>query len=447
VLVLAALVAFAAPAAASAHATLVKLAPSLRQELQSPPARIVLRFDQPVDAPAHAVEVLSTAGRDFVKTVVAVKNEREMVATLRKLPRGAYTVRWRALSSDGHIANGVYTFGVRVPAPPVTDAVGAQGPTRAEDIVRWLYFLGIALGVGGIGFRLLVVRGPLPARAEKRFYWIVGLAAVATLEVGVVAFLLRAEDALQLNVVDFLYGDLSSLADGTRFGQAFIAMTLGYALVIAFLYLAWLTERRWLLWAAFLVGLGFASGLSVSGHSGVEPNAWWLSRLADFVHLSAAALWIGGLVQLLAVVWPLAPERRREAFLAFSRLATVCVALLLSAGIYLSVLRLPHLRDLWQTGYGHVLLVKISLVALALLWGGVHRQLAAPRLAREGGTTTFAGKLGRSLLGESMVAMAVLLLAAVLVDSKTPPTPVPQPPAAAQHVAGSDGGKAAAARP
>jgi copper transport protein len=433
VLLLVSLAALAVPAAASGHATLAQLSPSLRQELQVAPTRIVLRFDQPVGAPAHAVEVLDAQGRDLVKTVRALKAQRRIVATLGKLTRGAYTVRWRALSSDGHIANGVYTFGVRVSAPPVTEAVGAQGPTRTEDVIRWLYFLGIALGVGGIGFRLLAVRGPLPPQAERRFYWIVGTGAVLTLELGIAAFLLRAEDALQLGLVDFLYGDLSSLANGTRFGEAFIAMTLGYALVIAFLYLAWLTERGWLLWAAFLVGIGFASGLSLSGHSGVEPNAWWLSELADWVHLSAAALWVGGLVQLFAVVWPLAPERRRDGFLRFSRLATVCIALVLGAGTYLSVLRLPHLHDLWRTGYGHVLLVKLSLVSLALLWGGVHRQLAAPRLARAGGGTAFASRLGRSLLGESAVAMAVLLLAAVLVDSKTPPQPQPRPPAAARH--------------
>ncbi len=429
--VLAALVALAVPAAASAHATLVRLTPSLRQEVQTAPRRIVLQFDQPVDAPARAVEVLDAKGGDDVTSVVAVKAQRELVATLRRLGRGAYTVRWRALSSDGHIANGVYTFGVRVPALPVTEAVGSQGPTRAEDVVRWLYFLGIALGVGGIGFRLLVVRGPLPPRAEKRFYWIVGLAAVATLEVGVVAFLLRAEDALQLGFVDFLYGDLSSLADGTRFGEAFVAMTLGYALVIALLYLSWLLDRRWLLWGAFLVGLAFASGLSLSGHSGTEPGSWWVSELADFVHLSAAALWIGGLVQLAAVVWPLAPEWRKEAFLAFSRLATVCVGLLLVAGTYLAVLRLPHLRDLWDSGYGHVLLVKLSLVATAFAWGGLHQRFVAPRLRREGGGTAFAAGLRRSLLGESAVAMSVLLLAAILVDSAPPPQPPAPPPAAA----------------
>ena len=65
-------------------------------------------------------------------------------------------------------------------------------------------------------------------------------------------------------------------------------MTLGFALVAALLFLAWLPDRRALLWAAFVLGLGFASGLSLSGHSAADAGASWLSELADWVHLSAA---------------------------------------------------------------------------------------------------------------------------------------------------------------
>jgi copper transport protein len=471
------LVALAAPASALAHASVVREQPGLRQRLERAPTQVVLTFDQPVDLVPNAVVVLNAKGANLAGTPRVVKTLRRLVAPLpRPLPTGAYTVRWRALSSDGHVVSGVYTFGVRAAAPPVTEAVGAQGPTRTEDVVRWLYFLALALVVGGTGFRLLVLPRTLPPAAERRFYWVAGVGVVGVLEVGIAAFLLRAEDALQLPFSQFVYGDLSSLANGTRLGTAFIAMTLGYAVVAALLYLSWLTERRALLWAAFAIGLGFASGLSLSGHSAADAGHSWLSELADWVHLGAAALWVGGLVQLFVVVWPAAPGLRREAFLGFSRIATVLVALLLAAGTYLSVLRFPHLHDLWRTGYGHVLLVKLSLVALALAWGAAHRFLVAPRLAREleagpaqtaaprrhnrgpprlrpgapppppppglktgtptaspgGGGTGLGARIGRSLLGEGAVAMAVLLLAAVLVDSKPPPQPLPPPPAAAR---------------
>lgn len=421
------LLALAAPASASAHATLLKQFPALRQELLHSPTRIVLEYDQSVDVVHDSILVLNAAGKNLAGPAQAVPSSRELVAPLpRKLPRGAYTIRWRALSSDGHVVSGISTFGVEVPAPPVTAAAGASGPTRTEDVVRWLYFLSLALFVGAIGFRLLILPRELPQAAERRFYRLSLAAGVAVLEVGIAAFMLRAEDALQLPFVSFVYGDLSSLANGTRFGEAFIAMTLGFAVALALLVLGWLGLGRLPLWGAFVLGLGFASGLSLSGHSAVDPGDSKLSELADWAHLSSAILWVGGLVCLFLVVWP-QKELRRDAFLRFSRLATVLVAVLLAAGIYLGILRLPHLHDLWTSGYGHVLIVKLSLVATALAWGAAHHFLALPRL-RAGGD---GGALRRSLLGEATVAMAVLLVAAILVDS-APPAPSLPPPAAAQ---------------
>ena len=103
------------------------------------------------------------------------------------------------------------------------------------------------------------------------------------------------------------------------------------------------------------------------------------------------------------------------------------IAVLLAAGTYLSIVRLPHVHDLWTTGYGHVLLVKLGLVVLALAWGAAHHFLAVPRIERDG----VVGALGRTLVAESAVAMSVLLLAAVLTDSKPPPQPVTKTPVAA----------------
>ena len=424
---LAAAAALIFPGAASAHANLSSTSPSFRERLQKPPTAVVLRFDQGVKVEPNAVEVTNEFGKRVSGTATAAG--RLVRAPVRRLVRGVYTVRWHVLSEDGHVVSGVFTFGVRANAPPPTEAFGASGPTRAEHVVRWLYFLSLALLLGGIAFRLLA-GGELPPPAERRFFLLAGAGAVATIEVGILAFVLRAEDALQLPFVRLLYGDLSSIASGTRFGAAFVAMTLGYALVAAFVFLAWLTDRRTLLWPALVLGVGFASGLSLSGHSAVDAGASWRSELADWLHLSAAALWVGGLVQLAFVVWPLAPELRRLAFLRFSRLASTLIAVLLAAGVYLSIVRLPQPSDLWTQSYGRVLLVKLALVTLALTWGAVHHFIAAPALERGTGGPVLA-RLRRSLAAESAVGMAILLAAAVLVDSKPPPRPASPTPAAA----------------
>jgi copper transport protein len=408
-LVLGALCALVVPANAFAHATLERTSPGFEQRLNHSPRTVTLRFDQYIEPLPQAVRLYSTRGELALPRVRDAG--RKIVASLPRLSGGGYTVRWHALSGDGHVVSGVFTFGVRAKAPAPTDAFGASGPTRTEDIVRWFYFLSLALLVGGLGFRLLVARRPLPGR----FYAITGFGAFATLNVGIAGFLLRAEDALQLPFGRLLYGDLSPIAR-TRFGAAFTAMTLGFAFVAALLFLAWLTDRDVFLWPAFLIGLAFASGLSLSGHSAADAGSSWKSELADWAHLSAAILWIGGLVQLVAVVWPLLPELRRAAFLAFSRLATVCVGVLLLAGVYLAILRLPQVSDLWTTRYGHVLLVKISLVALAFAWGGLHKLRAAPVIAGDGTVP----RLRASIAGESIIGMIVLLVAAILVNSNPP---------------------------
>jgi copper transport protein len=423
-LVAVSLLALALPGVAFAHAGVRATQPSYRERLERGPRTVWVRFDQAVKALPNSIVVRSAAGTVVSGTTESAADPHTISTRVRSLPRGAYTVRWHAVSSDGHVVSGVWTFGIGVAAPPPTEAYGASGPTRTEHIVRWAYFLALMLLIGGLGFRLLIVRGPLPPRAESRFYKVTGLGVVAVLEVGIVAFLLRAEDALQLPFARLLYGDLSPVAGGTRFGAAFIAMTLGFSLVAAALFLAWLLERRELLWLAFALSLGFASGLSLSGHSAADAGSSWKSELADWVHLSAACLWLGGLVQLALVVWPLAPELRRQAFLRYARLAPVLIAMLVAAGVYLSILRLPQLSDLWTHGYGHVLLVKLTLVSVALAWGGVHHMFGRPLVERG---HPLAGKLSRSLLGEASVGMAVLLAAAVLVDSKPPPQPAPPP--------------------
>jgi copper transport protein len=423
VLVWLAACALLAPAAAWAHATLKSASPGFQQELAVAPKAVKLHFDQFVKFPV--IKLYNANGKTF--PVTAVSDGLNVVAPLHeKLPRGAYTVRWHVLSADGHVVSGVWTFGVRVKAPPPTEAFGAGGPTRTEHIVRWLYFLSFAVLIGSLGFRVVLAGRPLPPRVDRRLFALSLAGVIAVVEVGILAFCLRCEDVLQLPFVAYVYGDLTPIADGTRFGRAFVLMTLGFALVAAIIYLAWLLERQRLYIPALVLSIGLLSGLSLSGHDAVDAGSSKATELADWVHISAASLWLGGLLALAVAVWPVAPELRRDAFFRFSRVAVVLVGLVLGAGTYLSLVRVPHLSDLWTQRYGVVLLVKISLVALAVAWGAVHHFLVRPRLA--GAPPKTASRVGRSLLGESMVGVAVLLAAAILVDSKPPPRPAPSAP-------------------
>jgi putative copper export protein len=309
----------------------------------------------------------------------------------------------------------VYTFGVGVKAPPPTEAVGAGGTTWKDDLARWGLFIALALVIGPLVVRLLILRGPVPDALEHRLHLLTTVAAFSAINVGIAGFVARASNALQLPLADLVYGDLQPFAEKTRAGEAFLAMTIGFGTVAGLLLVAWVFDWLELRWPALLLSLALVSGLSFSSHQATEPNSSWVSELADWLHLVAACVWVGGVATLAFCVWPLASGLRRRAFLGFSQLAAVLVGVMVLAGAYLALVRLPEVSELWTTHYGRLLLLKSALVFLGLSWGGFHHTFVRPRLE--------AGEQPRvrpSLIGESMVAIVVLLGAALLVNGPPP---------------------------
>jgi copper transport protein len=417
ILVAGAVVALLVPAAASAHVTLVSSQPVTQSRVDEPPTEVRLTFNGPVTISPNAIRVLAPDGSLVSGPARTVNGDHVVVAPVSGIVDGqGYTVRWRVIGKDGHSPAGVFTFGVGIAAPAPTDAVGASGTTWRDDLARWGVFGALALLIGSLVIRLVVVRGPVPQRLER---WFHGLGVVATflvIDIGIAAFVLRATNALQVPIADLPYADLQPFAEKTRFGLAFLVMTLGFGVVGAVLLVGWVLDRLELRWPALVLSLLLVSGLSLSGHQATEPNAGPLAELADWLHLVAASIWVGGVASLAFLVWPLAPSLRREAFLRFARLAIALVAVMVLAGAYLAVVRLPALSDLWTTEYGRFLVLKSVLVGLALTFGAVHHLFVRPRLERGD-----EPDVGPSLVGEATVAFAVLLAAAILTNLAPPP--------------------------
>ena len=413
--------ALAVPGTALAHVTHVDSEPVTQSRVDRPPTEVRLRFNEPVTITSNAVEVLAPNGTVLSGTARTEDDGRVVVAPVSRLRFGqGYTVRWRVIGEDGHSPAGVFTFGVGVNAPPPTEAVGASGTTWRDDVARWGLFAALALLIGPLTLRLLVLRGPVPGQLEHRFHLVSVIAAFLVIDVGIAAFVLRASNALQLPFVDLPYGDLQPFAEKTRFGIGFLVMTIGFGIVAALLLVGWVFDRLELRIPALLLSVALLSGLSLSGHQGTEPNSSWISELADWLHLVAASVWVGGVATLAFLVWPLAPALRRTAFVGFARIAVVLVAVMVLAGGYLALVRLPELSDLWETLYGQLLLMKVAVVAIALVWGAVHHFVVRPRL--EAGEDP---DVHPSLVGEAIVAFSVLLAAAILTNVAPPPVDVP----------------------
>jgi putative copper export protein len=185
---------------------------------------------------------------------------------------------------------------------------------------------------------------------------------------------------------------------------------------------AWVTppKRERLLATAGVGALAIAFGLSWASHPASRGT---LALVADYIHLVAAALWVGGLVMLaiLAGTARSLPRPAREAvarasILRFSKLAVPTVTAVGLGGLYLALRELPSVSALFSSGYGVTLLVKSSVVAGALALGAYHRYFAVPRLV-EGAPL---GSIRRTLLVELSALLAVLVLAAILGQTAPP---------------------------
>jgi putative copper export protein len=137
------------------------------------------------------------------------------------------------------------------------------------------------------------------------------------------------------------------------------------------------------------------------------------------LHVLAAVTWVGGMVVFVAAVMPYfrnQNDKAREAFLQWfgARFRTVswtCFVVLAVTGflnLWMRGVRVEDfLRAEWRgTSFGHLVLVKLALVALAITTAALHERPA---------TRVQARWLGRSLLllGLAIVAVAVMLVRAV----------------------------------
>jgi copper transport protein len=445
------LVPAAFPAAALAHASLLRSDPAAGTVVAHAPSRIVLHFDQPVQDAGTTVVASSGVSALAGHARVEQGNSRALVVPLRSgLGNGDYTVRWRVVSADGHIVSGVVAIGVGRGRPPpqaaTTESSALDWPFLAA---RFAYFLGLMLLVGGAVFRVAVFRpviGTVSGRPRAMAELREGARANSLL-LGAAALMLAGgwialtRQGAEVAGVSFWqafnhHGPIGSALGATRFGREFgRGIDLGAAFCVATAATFGLAHRSRiaaLLLAVPAAGLGAWAVIvpGLSGHAG-DPGLGLPAIAVDALHTAAAAVWIGGLVQLVLVT-PHATRglpdgertRVRTALTSrFSRIALASVAVLAATGVGRSLWAVSAPAELWQTGYGRALLVKTGLLACALALAYMNRR----RLAAFGGIRR---------LGAAEIGLLLGVLAAVSLLTDLPPANTPGIGSAAAAPAG-----------
>ena len=106
-------IAWTAPA--DAHAVLVRSTPPGRATLSETPDRVQLWFNERLEPAFSSVSVWSSAGTqvDARDARVDPDDAKRLSVTLPPLPPGAYSVRYRVLSVDGHVVDSSFSFTIR----------------------------------------------------------------------------------------------------------------------------------------------------------------------------------------------------------------------------------------------------------------------------------------------------------------------------------------------
>jgi copper transport protein len=441
------------PAAAWAHAVLVRTTPVPSSVVNRAPPVVLLTYSEAVEPRFAIVSVTNAAGRQQIAGSPrrSATDPSTLVVPLNRLAQGWYLVYWRVVSVDGHPVRGAFTFAVgpnpgpapQFPVPSISETAATPSLVTARAIV----FLSVMAAIGLFILRIATAR-PLVRRVSKTRLRAVsvafGIAAViALIAIPVYVVMATAQFALRSA---FDLGNVLPLLRDSAFGRGYLDLELIFVLFVLAAALALWVDRperaqrsiAELLSAAGALLAAAATLLvpGLSGHAG-QTSPRGLSVALDWLHLAAGSFWVGGLIGLLVLWWSLPVARRVAGLMVcvprFSNTAFASVLLLIGSGVGASIIHLPTFSSLWQTSYGQALLVKIGLLGVALMLGAVNLLRTRPRLAASGDRPELgagaASMLRRLVSGETLLLAAAIVAAAVL--SSLPP------PAKALAVAGS----------
>lgn len=381
-------------APAFAHAELVESDPAPGAVLERSPATITLQFTETVEADTSGVRVFDTDGARVDQGGTEVSG-RTVRLPLPSLDDGSYVVTWRVVSGDSHPIQGAFTFQIGEGNGPAATSrevtglaqrlLGEQGGDTAVGvaygIVRGLVFAGLALLIGGAVF----AAGISPAaRASKRAARIVGLGWVVTFLATMAGLLLYGPYAAGLGLGDAFSTSLLGDTLGERFGQVWFVRLVVLLVAVPLLLRLFpraSDERGARALPAWWLPIGAVSAIVLSATPGLAGHAVsgdWVNVaiVADTLHVLAMAVWLGGLVLLVAVSLPTRDlGELREVVPRFSRVALGCIGVLVATGAFQTWRQVGSLEALRSTDYGRILAVKLVLFAAIVVFAAFSREI------------------------------------------------------------------------
>ena len=463
-----------------AHASMIASTPNPFQSLPSAPSKVDVQFSEPVDLHYSKLTVLDENGKQVDNKDVQYVNGDETFLSVTLppgLPDGAYTVNTRVLSSvDGHVTEDAFLFAVGEAALPQT----STAPTTSKSVLyipdaiaRFPTLVGQVMVVGA-AFAMLWLWSPI-----SKITWLKESIAQTRRQIDLSFVNLAVIGSVILVASDFgiIYVQAMSINAGlvdaisTKFGEVWVVRTiLSFILLASTVYMrsrlrressssATRTTRRdilrWFTAVLFAVGLMVIATTSLIGHG--AANAQILPITIDFIHNTAAAVWIGGIIFIAFV---LMPRLRRSSIDDYAKISAISILIPRFSTVVVTILGVivvtgPGLLYILESNlgltlasvYGKVLIVKLSLAGVMIAFGAynqmvIHKKalkvtdalaiasIKGNRSSGGGGGSSFSSyssdirsvfsRFNSSTKAESLAGIALLAAVAVLVNTGLP---------------------------
>ncbi len=449
----------AVTASASAHAYLVRSEPADGAVLAEPPSDVHLWFDEPITPSFSSIQIYDINSRPIPVHNIRIDpadKHHLLFSFPDELEPGVYSVLWKALSeADGHYSQGLLIFGVGenvdLNAASVTENE-TPPPQTAEVGLRWLNFVLLAVVVGSLAMVHWVIRPfqapanlqPILKKAQQRIlnlaFW--GTIAAFIGGIGLLSwqvFLLQGSLPEGVNPLLVAWQIMSR----TRWGYFWDGRQVLLILLTVSLFslrpfpLTSLPVRIRIAWGiAFVQLLALIGTQSSMGHAAAVAPQTALAVVVDSLHLTAATIWVGGLLALVVGILPLLPHHREAAaalvqagWKPFGKIAALSVGVLFATGLYSTGRQVASLDALITTLYGQTLLWKIGVVLLVGAVGLLNSMLLHPRVAAPitrllkrpaSWRPLTIEQMPRLILFESGLGLVVLLLTGLVTAAPAP---------------------------
>lgn len=226
----------------------------------------------------------------------------------------------------------------------------------------------------------------------------------------------------------------STVLQHTHFGHIWLLHLVGLLL----LWVSWFGASEdagrgpatVMLTVTVLMAWTYSATSHAADHGDFSP-----AQIGDWLHVITASLWGGGILgsgMLLPTLWRGAATQRMligQLARRLSMLSTVALMLVLASGVYNATTRISSLEQLWHSNYGHVLTVKLLLVAAMAGIGGLNRFILVPATLRwAAGENRAEERPARWFITAIRVDMTCVLLvlgATALLIQSVPPSSMP----------------------